>query len=337
MSADPRLRWFSYGRQRLARSGRDADAVLRELIGVYSAHPTAPLSLLARCEPFDAGAYRGLRAVRLPAMRGSIHLLPEETAHLAFRAVARPADAEDEYSGLTPHEHADLRVKLLAAAREPMTARELRAATGAQTTLAPILNALTREGRLIRLGAHGLRSNELFYVAGGVGEADADESLAWLADQYLRAFGPARLEDFRWWAGVSAARARSALAAVETEMLEDGLLLRREDAAAFERAAPVSGTVDLLPKWDCYTMGYPARGRGRFADPDIAEDLYDAGGDARPVVLIDGSAAGTWSVRPGGALEFELDLYGDPGPAGRAALEARAAAIRTLLAISACR
>ena len=331
-AADPRLRWFSYGRQRLGRSGRDPDAVLRDVVGVYSAHPTAPLSLLARCEPFDPGAYRALHAVRLPAMRGSIHLLPHESAHLAFRATPRSPGGAEDYSGLTAQEYEDLREALLAAAAEPMTARELRTATGATTTLAPILNALTREGVLLRLGAHGLRSNELFYVAGSVADADADEALAWLAEQYLRAFGPARPDDFRWWAGVSAARADAALATVETEALDDGLLLRRVDAAAFERAAPVTGTVDLLPKWDCYTMGYPAGSRERFADPDIAEELYDPGGDSRPVVLIDGSAAGTWGVRPGGALEFELDLYGDPGPSARAALEEQAAAIRGLLA-----
>ena len=330
-AADPRLRWFSYGRQRLGRSGRDPDAVLRDVIAVYSAHPTAPLSLLARCEPFDADAYRALQAVRLPAMRGSIHLLAHDTAHLAFRAVARGDGGEDDYSGLTPEEYDELRSALLAAATEPMTARELREATAAEGPLAPVLNALTREGALVRLGAHGLRSNELFYVAGAVEEADADEALAWLAEQYLRAFGPARPEDFQWWAGVPAARAHAALATVDTEILDDGLLLRRADAAAFERATPVTGTVDLLPKWDCFTMGYPTGGRGRFADPDIADELYDPGGDARPVVLIDGSAAGTWGVRSGGALEFELDLYGDPGPAARAALEARAAAIRGLL------
>ena len=329
---DPRLRWFSYGRQRLGRSGRDADAVLRDLVGVYSAHPTAPLSLLARCAPFDADAYRSLHAIRLPAMRGSIHLLPEECAHLAFRATRRGPAGEEDYSEMTPEQYEDLRERLLAAATEPMTARELRAATGTRSTLAPVLNALTREGVLLRVGAHGLRSNELFYVAATVPEADADAALAWLADEYLRAYGPARADDFRWWAGVSAGRARAALDSVETEALDAELLLRRADAAAFDAAVPVTGTVDLLPKWDCYTMGYPAGGRGRFADPDIAEELYDPGGDARPVVLIDGQAAGTWGVRPGGALEFELDLYGNPGPAARAALEARATEIRALLA-----
>ena len=331
MSAvDERLRWFSYGRQRLGRAGRDPDAVLADVVGVYSTHPTGPLSLLARCEPFTPEAYRELDAVRLPAMRGSIHLLPHATAHLAFRAT-RGVPREELPPELTPEEYESLRATLLAAARKPVTARELRDATGATTTLAPILGALTREGVLVRLGAHGLRSNELFYVAATVDEADADEALAWLADQYLRAFGPARPEDFRWWAGVPAARARAALREVDTETLGDGLLLRRADVAAFDRAAPVAGTVDLLPKWDCYTMGYPAGSRARFADPDIAEDLYDSGGDARPVVLIDGAAVGTWGARPGGGLEFELDLYGDPGPSARAALEARADAIRRLL------
>ncbi len=150
-AAAERQRWFSYARQRLGRSGRDGDAVLRDVVAVHSTHPTAPLSLLARCEPFDADAYRALRAVRLPAMRGAIQLLPQETAHLAFRATQRGAADDEDYSGLTAEELRELREALLAAAAEPRTARELRAATGAAGTLAPVLNALTREGVLLRL------------------------------------------------------------------------------------------------------------------------------------------------------------------------------------------
>ena len=138
---DARMRWFSYGRQRLGRAGRDPDGVLHDVIGVHSAHPTAPLSLLARCEPFDADAYRSLCAVRLPAMRGAIHLLPDDTAHLAFHATRRPGAGTEDYSGLTPEDFEELRSAVLTAAAEPMTARELRAATGARTTLAPVLNA----------------------------------------------------------------------------------------------------------------------------------------------------------------------------------------------------
>jgi winged helix DNA-binding protein len=94
----------------------------------------------------------------------------------------------------------------------------------------------------------GLRSNELRYVAVQLEEAEADAALAWLAGEYLRAFGPARVKDFTWWAGVTATRAKAALAEHDT-VETDGYLLRARDLRAFEAAQPARG-VDLIPKWD---------------------------------------------------------------------------------------
>ena len=336
MSAgETQARCWTYRRQRLNRVGSDAATVLRDIVAVYSVHPTAPLSLLARCEPFGADVYRSLDALRLPAMRGSIHLLPRETAHLAFRAVAGGADdgaGQLEYFGVSAEEYARLREQVIDAASVPRTARELRAVTRAPTTLAPVLNAMTRSGDLLRVGTEGLRSNDLLYVAASIPEADADEALTWLAHEYLRAFGPARPADFAWWAGVPPARADAAISGLDTRDVDGGLLLRAADVEAFEQASPLRDTVDLLPKWDCYTMGYPAGGRGRFADLDVADQFYDADGNSLPTVLIDGVAAGTWSARRGAPLEIEVDLFESPGPSVRRELDARAAAIRDLLA-----
>ena len=54
---------------------------------------------------------------------------------------------------------------------------------------------MTRDGELVRVAAgKWLRSNELRYQAAEIEEADADEALAWLAGEYLRAFGPIRAE-----------------------------------------------------------------------------------------------------------------------------------------------
>ena len=62
-----------------------------------------------------------------------------------------------------------------------------------------LVSLMCRDGVLRRIGADGLRSNQLRYVAADIPEADPQEALAWLAGEYLRAFGPARPEDFRWW------------------------------------------------------------------------------------------------------------------------------------------
>jgi hypothetical protein len=169
--------------------------------------------------------------------------------------------------------------------------------------------------------------------------AEEDDALAWLAAEYLRAFGPARLDDFAWWAGVGKRKAAAALGTVQTDELGGGLLLRAEDRAGFEAAEPPRGSVDLLPKWDPLPMGYAPDGRGRFAEPSIVERLYEDGdgggtsGDSRPIVLVDGIAAGTWGARAGddGTLRFEVDLFEPAGPKLRKALDGRLAEVAELL------
>jgi hypothetical protein len=322
-------RW-SYARQRLGQAAPDPATALRDVIGVYSSHPSAPLSLNARCPGLDPAAFRGLDALRLPAMRGSIHLLPRATGHLAFRAVPDPP-ARRAYLlkgyGLDEARYAELRAQVLAAATaEPRTLRELTDAIG--DDLRGVVGTMTREGSMVRVGADGLRSNALRYVAHDVADADADEALAWLVREYLRAFGPARREDVVWWTGTSAGRVGRALDAVSAVEIDSGYLLLAEDSGAFgDSAAP--GGVDLLPKWDAYTMGYPAGARGRFADPGVAERLYDFRGDGMPVILVDGSAAGTWAL---GKRTVEPDWFEKPGKAVLRAFEARAEAVLALMA-----
>jgi hypothetical protein len=299
------LRAFTYERQRLGRAAPNGAAALRDVIGVYSAHPSAPLSLWARAAKLDGAAFRRLDVLRLPAMRQSIHLLPRKTAHLAFRATPAPAADRAKrmrHFKVSEKRYEALRTKLLKAAEEPLTQEELREAAGAEAKEIKGVSAqMTRDGELVRVAAgKGLRSNELRYQAVTIDAVDADEALAWLAGEYLRAFGPIRVKDFTWWAGVTAARAKAALAEHDTEDL-DGYLIRTRDRRDFESAKPPSG-VDLIPKWDCLQMGYAPDGRDRFAHPDVVKRCYDFRGDGRPVILVDGEAAGTWE-------KGEVDLF----------------------------
>jgi len=301
-----RLRAFTYERQRLGRAAPNAARALKDVIAVYSSHPSAPLSLHARAKAMDARAFHRLEVLRVPAMRMSIHLLPAKTAHLAFRATpAPPADRKKrmKHFKLTEARYAELRGQILKAAAEPLTLPELREAVGARPEEFKGTSAqMTRDGELVRIGAKGLRSNELRYVVAQLDEADADRALEWLAGEYLRAFGPVRQKDFVWWAGVTAGRAKAALAAHDTQELDGGLLIRTEDVKAFERTKPATGA-DLLPKWDVYTMGYAPDGRDRFAHPDVVAQCYDLRGDGRPVILVDGQAAGTWEKLEPGPFE----------------------------------
>jgi hypothetical protein len=313
-------RAWSYRRQLLGQGASGIGEALSGVIGVYSAHPSGPLSLYARVRSFrEEDFYRfekQRQAVRIPAMRLTIHLMPATTAHLGFRACV--PDAGDPYwakrytqtSRMMPAEkYPGWREGILQAARTPHTAAELRTITGIpEEMIKMVINRIAYEGSLFREGAGSLRSNILSYFA--VPEKDRslyleyshEEALQWLAGEYLRAFGPARLKDFQWWAGVTAGRAKAAFAAHETTDLGEGLLLRQKDLPAFESLKiKETGAVELLPQWDCYTMGYAPDGRSRFVSADVRDQVYGSigatGGNGLGVILIDGMVHGTWDFQ----------------------------------------
>ena len=56
--------------------------------------------------------------------------------------------------------------------------------------------------------------------------------------------------------------------------------------------------VRLLPAFDPYMLGYRRRDLG--VNEQIARRVHPGGGVIRPTVLVDGRAAGTWSLRRAG-------------------------------------
>ena len=48
---------WSYHRQCLGKQGGTLQKVLKDVIGVYSSHPTAPLSLFARSRQFSVNEF----------------------------------------------------------------------------------------------------------------------------------------------------------------------------------------------------------------------------------------------------------------------------------------
>jgi Winged helix DNA-binding domain len=314
------------------------------VVGVYAAQPSGPLSLLARVQGFDQRAYERLEderlAVRFGAMRTSGHLVAVDDADLVRAATAKPIERHAwrlRDAGIEPAEYERLRAAVLAAATEPRTTRELQRLVGADRPLAPVVQTMGFEGVLVAVRPVGLRSNTARHVAtearlGRPFQPMAlGPALASLAARYLAAFGPARVEDLAWWAGVKPAAAGDALAGLDTVDVGGGLLLPAGDAAGFEasrRPGPATATVDLLPKWDCWTMGYRSDGRARFVDPDVQDRMYDRDGNALGVVLADGLAAATWGLRERGRrLDVDVAWFKRPTPAlAGAAREALAGA-----------
>lgn len=307
---------WNYHQQGLDQPTTDILTALGRVIAVYSAHPAGPLSLAARLPAFDAADFTALEAgrqiVRIPAMRKSIHIAPRQTAGRIFAAAGGTAQSarylENRREALGP-QYERWSTAVQTAADHPMRLDELRQALAgeipAEAEMDLLVKTMCREGRMLRVGEPGLRASGLCYVTttAWLGEPlpdlDPDDALAWLGGEYLRAFGPARVSDFAWWVGVSLTRARAALQTLRPVDVGAGLLLPQPLLEAFQSTGPLppDGRVVLLPKWDAYTMGYPADGRGRFIDPDLQQFAYSQVGDGLPLALVDGRAAAIWEGR----------------------------------------
>ncbi len=296
------------------------------MAGVYSAHPTAPLALAARVPGLTRQAFAELeasrRAVRVVGMRGSGFLVPLELADDVFGATRLALDDHPAIlrsRGLDPATYAALKPRILDAAREPLSPAGLREALGAERDDERpyfAMRLMAREGTIIRVGTGRVRTDDLRWVATEawlgrpLRDVDRDAALARLADVYLRSFGPARVADFAWWAGVPRRRAEIAIGTVSTVAVAEGLLLPVELRAAWEATEPLDPeTIDVLPKWDSYTMAYAPDGRSRLvADQHLplaystaATRIGATAGDGLPLLLRRGRAVASWGHRLTGA------------------------------------
>jgi hypothetical protein len=354
VSLDARIRAWSYHRQRLRQAAPDLGVALRDVIAVYSTQPRGILTLAARVSDLQADDFRRLdvdrSAVRLPAMRGSGHLIPTETAATIFAATRRSIESTSwiwREIGLSEAEYTRAKSAILDVARTPFSATELRrlvtgdaAALLARHPQAPtmVIRAMRAEGRLVAIAPVGLRSNAYVYVAtdawlgAPLDPVDPDRALAWLAGEYLRSFGPARIEDFRWWAGATPSRALAAIAAQPTIELDGGLLLLSGDRDDFDATEPLDpDDVALLSLWDVYTMAYAPDGRDRLVRPEHLDRAY-TGGDGRGLVLQSGLAVAAWGLRfAARRMEVRLDLFTAPTARLRTAIGERLARTAALL------
>jgi hypothetical protein len=311
------LRAWSYRRQLLAEPADDPMDALRGVVAVYSSHPSAPLSLLARSRGFGAAwlgeAEARRQVVRLMGPRGSIHLMPADTAPRIFATVRLPVEkfaGNLAYAKIERAGYDALKQRMPQILREPMTPAEAQEAFGMGANLMTALRVMAYEGLVLRLGG-SLRTDVLRYVSTEawlgrpLDEPDADESLRWLAMEYLRAFGPARVKDVAWWIGASQKRAAEGLKDAEVVDVGGGMLLPADQQAAFASADPIDpDAVALLPKWDAYTMGYAPDGRQRFVADEHLPFAYSkaktggagaTSGDGNPLLLRGGRAIAAWS------------------------------------------
>lgn len=138
-----------------------------------------------------------------------------------------------------------------------------------------------------------------------------EEALATLAQRYFESHGPVTLEDFTWWSGLPAKDARLALEMIKKKFREEKIAERSYWFKA-ETQIPAGEwkRLFLLPAFDELIVSY--KDRSAILVPENHKRAVSVNGIFRPIIMLDGKAAGLWKRiqdRKGIALETE---YFDP-------------------------
>lgn len=141
---------------------------------------------------------------------------------------------------------------------------------------------------------------------------DRVEALAELARRYFQSHGPAQLQDFGWWSGLTVTDGRTGIAAAGTALAHEMVDGRDYWFDAEAGPAPdVSSMAHLLPNFDEYTVGY--RERTAAIDPDRPFDpaLFSFGSILSNIVTVGGRVRGAWRrTVTGGSVRVTVRFLG---------------------------
>jgi hypothetical protein len=145
----------------------------------------------------------------------------------------------------------------------------------------------------------------LLHAADPPPPVDHDEALAILGARYRAGYGPCDAIDLAKWSSLPITQARRALDAAGPQS--------DADAWAADEPPPCL----LLAAFDTLMLGY--RTREPFVAAEHDHHVLKGGGMLKPVVLTDGLATGTWSIKKG---RPEPACFGHPPPDAALADEA---------------
>jgi hypothetical protein len=275
----------------------------------------ASLGVRARLAGSTASAVDGARfversVVRVPCMRGTLHLVAVEDARWLVallgpiglarnrrRIAQMGADGDDalravrdalgERGPLTRAELVDeARGRGVRLSDDPQAGAHL---VGRAMFEGLVCEAAPRDGK----AAYALVDD---WLGPDATPFDRDVALAELARRYVAAHPPAAPEDLAAWSGLGVGDARRAFAAIEAEL--DAVTVLDRSAFVPRGARPGSeAVVRLLPAFDGLLLAH--RDRRLTVAPEHARDVLPGGGVLRPTLLVDGRVEGTWRIERG--------------------------------------
>jgi hypothetical protein len=321
-------------RQHLRDDAPATDVVqtARDLVGLHATGAPNPyLQLFTRMPGFmrpalDQELYERRSLARVRCMRGTLFLLPLDLLPIAWAAtrelVLGPSTKYLTAQGLTPRSYgrwASLVDAVLAG--RSLSAAQVRAELGAgrDVALPAVLNQMCDEGRLLRdRPVAGWRDAHSTYCRLAealphvrLNDLDPAHAAALLIERYVARYGPVTLDDTAWWTGLGMRRCRDALDKLSSQVTPvhvpgwegEHWVIRGDLDRIMHATRPKRTPISLLAALDPYTMGF--RRRTRLLDRDRQDFVYDRGGNATSVALVNGRIAGVWDVlTPGAGVGF---------------------------------
>jgi hypothetical protein len=148
-----------------------------------------------------------------------------------------------------------------------------------------------------------------------------DEAAARLALRYFLSRGPASLQDFAKWSGLSMATCRTGLEAVKDQLqheLVDGQTYWCSGSVSFEESQPAPGAY-LLSIFDEYICSY--KDRSAMVAESYAKKLNSMGNALTAIMVVDGQIIGTWKrVLKKDMVLIKTDIFSAVGAAGELAM-----------------
>jgi hypothetical protein len=144
-----------------------------------------------------------------------------------------------------------------------------------------------------------------------------EEALAELTKRYFRSHGPATIQDFTWWSGLTIVDAKAGLDLAKSSIAKT---ISGDRTYWMSRSTPapadVTPSARLLPNFDEYIVGYAdrsaQRGSSSASEPGAMNVIF------KHTLVIGGVIAGTWRrVTQKDALTIDIEPLAPLGRAGR--------------------
>jgi hypothetical protein len=151
-----------------------------------------------------------------------------------------------------------------------------------------------------------------------------EESLARLAHCYFSSRGPATIQDFAWWSGLSLTESRRGLEMIKADFISETI---DSQSYWFRNSSGTTKVVQervyMLPAYDEFTICYADR---RAVVPyEEHTRLISDNGIFRPILVVDGQVIGIWkrTIKKDQVL-VEINLFKAPDKTSRNLIEAAA-------------